>query len=342
MRTFILSDIHIGCRNSKSVFFEQVKRVFEGIKKDIREGDEVLILGDIFDNRNYITIQALDCAKYCFDLLKDYKITAFLGNHDIHLTNKLRPNSVEPFLGLYPNIKIVMEPTEIKLNGEHRSLLVPWIVPSAEYVWKKLIRESSAEYCFGHFDIIGCSFNKYTKNMDHGLEQSDFFTFKEVYSGHYHYASEMSNITYLGSQYQMTWDDLGEKKYVHILEQDMSMTKVSYCDEIFLEISDQDELPEIPLGSFVRYIMSVDDNIEANRMKSEIMKRGASEVKVILPKANTIKLKTEQLNEELKRGADVADFVVESVDNAETEGVDKTELKICLKDILTKAREDVA
>lgn len=208
--------------------------------EQVQPEDIVCVLGDVFDNRNSITHKAMALGKKLFEeLSKNCKqIHIILGNHDIHFTNRLFPNSVHPLLEHISNVTIYTEPTELLL-GANKVLLVPWIVPDRMSSVEAKIKASSASICMGHFDIIGFNFNKTTVNKNHGFDPKVFNKFDQVYTGHYHISSEMKNILYMGAQYQMTWDDWGEEKYfISILENDGTDIAKYYTDsELFIRVN---------------------------------------------------------------------------------------------------------
>ena len=51
-----------------------------------------------------------------------------------------------------------------------------------------------------------------------GMSDSDLRRFEMVLSGHFHNKSSRNNVHYLGTQYQITFHDLNEKKGFHILD----------------------------------------------------------------------------------------------------------------------------
>ena len=52
----------------------------------------------------------------------------------------------------------------------------------------------------------------------HGMNADIFGNYEMVLSGHFHTKSSKNNVHYLGSQFEMTWADVDDPKYFHILD----------------------------------------------------------------------------------------------------------------------------
>ena len=51
-----------------------------------------------------------------------------------------------------------------------------------------------------------------------GMENEIFKKFDTVLSGHFHHKSDNGNVYYLGTPYELTWQDYADKKGFHIFE----------------------------------------------------------------------------------------------------------------------------
>jgi hypothetical protein len=54
--------------------------------------------------------------------------------------------------------------------------------------------------------------------MHEGMDHKIFDKFDAVYSGHYHHKSTEGNINYLGTPYELTWQDYQDEKGFHVFD----------------------------------------------------------------------------------------------------------------------------
>ena len=176
--------------------------------------------GDIFDRRKYINFNSLKLSRqYFFDKLIEYDITMVVwpGNHDTHLKTSLEGNAPSLLLKEYKdNITIIEKPTTVKL-GKAAALIIPWICMENNDSCVEAITNSTAELCFGHFEMNG--FEMYKNSIcTGGISKDLFWKFVHVYSGHFHHISTKDNITYIGAPYQMTWADFDDDRGFFVLD----------------------------------------------------------------------------------------------------------------------------
>jgi DNA repair exonuclease SbcCD nuclease subunit len=97
-------------------------------------------------------------------------------------------------------------------------LLLPWICSSNYDESMKIVRETSAQICFGHLEIQGFMMYRDGLACQNGLTPEVFSRFDVVCSGHFHHRSTMENINYLGSPYEMTWSDYNDSRGFHVFD----------------------------------------------------------------------------------------------------------------------------
>lgn len=268
----LISDIHYGCRNNSENYLSIIDNFFRvTLRKTIEERNitDVRILGDLFDCRNNVNVRTMNTVLSMFRWysqdLPHIKFKILLGNHDIYYKNRIDINSIE-CLRSEPNIEIIDEITIEKINDK-KIITFPWIVEGSdiEARFKAYCNGSETfDVCFGHFEIRGFEITK-GRLDEEGNEQSKYSNFKRVFSGHYHIRSTKKHITYLGCPYQLTWNDYGDKKGIHIYEVNTGETE-------FVENTDS--------PSF--HFIDIKDVIKNN--KKEISKFNGNFIKLVIDK----------------------------------------------------------
>jgi DNA repair exonuclease SbcCD nuclease subunit len=173
----------------------------------------------MFDRRKYINYLTLsNCRKYFFDTLRDREIEldVIVGNHDVFYKNTNEVNSPELLLTEYDNIHPYSVATKLNYDGLD-ILMLPWICSDNYQESMNIIKDTSAEVCFGHLELAGFQMYKGQKN-DHGFDSKIFSRFDLVCSGHFHHRSSSGNIHYLGNPYELTWADYEDPRGFHIFD----------------------------------------------------------------------------------------------------------------------------
>lgn len=218
-RVAILGDPHFGAKGASTILLDHQKKFYDFFFETIGDINTVIILGDTFDTRKFTNNYILDQAKKIFfDRLLEKNITTYtiIGNHDCFFRNTLFPNAVETLLAEYTNIIPISSPVTHLIKGID-ICLIPWMCPDNYQNCLDEIETSKSDICIGHFEIGG--FPMYRGVESHGgLSSSIFNRFDKVFSGHYHHRSTNNNISYLGTPYELTWQDYGDAKGFHLFD----------------------------------------------------------------------------------------------------------------------------
>jgi DNA repair exonuclease SbcCD nuclease subunit len=211
----IFSDIHIGLGQDSSLnhkivldFAKWASETF--LNKGI---SDIIIPGDIFHNRNEISVETLSIAKEFFDYFNDFRIFISTGNHDCFLKNKSDINSISILNG-WPNINIIDKKTEILTYKDKKISLVPWGVDANDIPLSDIM--------FGHFEITTFNMNSY-KICDHGMKSESLLSKSPlIISGHFHTKQSRNykngKIVYVGSPYQQNFGDCNEDRGIYALD----------------------------------------------------------------------------------------------------------------------------
>jgi DNA repair exonuclease SbcCD nuclease subunit len=222
MKICILGDTHFGARGDSLDFHKYFKRFYDEVLFPYLNANDIksiFQMGDLFDRRKFINFNTLHlCREYFFDRCQilGIKVYTLLGNHDITFKNTLEINSTGLLLNEYENIEYYDSFETVEFDGVKIDV-VPWICDDNKQEIFNQMKQSTAQICFGHFEIAGFEMEK-GMICDHGLDKKILSKYDIVLSGHFHHKSTNDNITYVGTPYEMTWSDHNDQKGFHIFD----------------------------------------------------------------------------------------------------------------------------
>jgi DNA repair exonuclease SbcCD nuclease subunit len=232
----IIGDLHFGIKMSDDRFTEyQVEEWKKFISGYCRVNDvkQLIILGDFFDNRNYLSVKMLHIIESQI-IDQDMEVILIVGNHDTLYRNTNEVNAPRLIFGRHKNIRIIDKPEEAYID-DVKCLLLPWINKANKKECAAAIKKTGAEYCFGHLELNDFQMTSGIKCTD-GMSAGLFKKFKAVFTGHFHLVQKMGNIHYLGSFYQTTWADCGDRKQIYLLEDGFKLKPVPMARPVFTKI----------------------------------------------------------------------------------------------------------
>lgn len=253
-KKIFVTDTHLGVRKSSPVYLEVVYNLFVDIcRKAKEEGIKELIhAGDFFDNRKHLTLNTIDYAEKIGSLLSETFENVFfiLGNHDLFYKDQYFPTSHQLFTR-YENIHIIHTPTV-----HDNILMIPWILEGDD---TSDLFKLKADYCIGHFDIIGAKMGLKTEAKEGRFSFLQFGKFKGVYSGHFHTPGTYGNVTYLGAPYHMTFNDGGPRGYYIFDDGDLEFVEWSGYPQFVHIIARDDLYNECDIkGKMVKLVFQTD------------------------------------------------------------------------------------
>ena len=221
--------------------------------------------------------------------MRDFDVRIVLGNHDLYYENSYDTSSLSILENL-PNVKVYRNGIEEDEIIGYRFVFFPWIIPDAMPEAVKKLEEMANEpddvkrktVIVGHFDILGMVMEGKNVSVE-GMDRNLFFKAARLtISGHYHGQSHVkstnSTILYVGSPYQMTFNNVGEKHGYWVME---SSGKFSFTENTvspkFVDVWDTNDLDNLPdLGNcFVRLYSSNENTAEQdfnNKVRIEVKK----------------------------------------------------------------------
>ena len=256
MKAVILNDTHFGYKNDSCIVMDYFLSFFKDqLFPYLKEHNikTIFHLGDLFDRRKYVNFKTLHrVQKEFFEPLQEMgiKVHIICGNHDIYYRNTNAINSLQELAGHYPNWSVYSEPTEIHLSSGCVALL-PWINPENEEAAAKFLSETSCTVLLGHLELCGFQSIRGVF-IDQGYEAKHFDKFEYVLTGHYHIKSSRDSIHYLGTQYQMSFSDVWEKKGFHVFDfQERTLEFVENPKKLFYTLDyDEDNKETLDYDSF--------------------------------------------------------------------------------------------
>lgn len=224
-KIFLIGDTHIGLGypNKTERWLQVHKEYFEHfliptLNENVKKGDIIIHLGDLFDNRNVIPINLLNFAMDQIEKIS--KIAPFhiiVGNHDCWSRSSDEINTIRPFKYI-PNVSIYDKVSTLEFNGK-KLLLMPYFDKKEDQI-KHINNNKDCDYLFCHSDLNGAKMHLTSvahKNLNK-IEINDFKGFTGVYSGHIHLVQRNKNFTFVGSNFQMDRNDYGDQKGLFVLD----------------------------------------------------------------------------------------------------------------------------
>lgn len=341
----ILGDTHFGVRGDSLKFHTYYERFYEKFMFPYMEEHNIKViyqLGDLFDRRKFVNFNTLaECKRYFFDHLKarGIQLITLLGNHDIFWKESLAVNAQSLILGEYDNITVIDKPT--RMHEDNASIdLIPWICKENESDVFSFIDNSKSDLCLGHFEIAGFPMYRGMVAED-GLSHDMFAKYERVLSGHYHTRSKQENIEYIGTPYEMTWQDAADPKGFSVFDTDtreLTFMQNPFTIHEKIEYNDKEQEPidlttiEIKDKYIKLVVINKTDLYKFDRFVNQLYEQQPYEVKIIedLSEFNEGTIDSE-INLE-----DTVSILGNYIDSVQTEG-DKEAIKTFVKALYIEA-----
>ena len=296
MKIAIITDTHFGARNDSVQFDEYFYQFYEGQffpylqKHNIKT---VLHLGDVLDRRKFVSYRIAKNFRERFILpfqALDIELHALVGNHDIFYKNTNDVNSLQELINeRYKKIHLYPEAQEVTFDGLP-ILFMPWI-NSTNYIYSMgMIDETKADICMGHLDINGFAMNKGQILAEHGYDKSTFRRFDTVMSGHFHHKSDDGQIFYLGTPYELYWNDHNDPKGFHVFDTETREltrieNKLTIFDKIYYDDT-ENNYENVDVRKYEKkyvklIVVNKKDLYQFDRFVDNLLRADTHEVKII-------------------------------------------------------------
>jgi DNA repair exonuclease SbcCD nuclease subunit len=290
----LITDQHFGARTGSTIIIDHQRKFYNEVffpYLDKNNINTVIILGDTFDTRKFTNNYVIEQSKlFFFNQLKDRNITVYMivGNHDIYFKQTIYPNTPSLLLAEYDNINLIEYAQTVSIKGIDVAM-IPWICNDNYEECYEEIRSSLSDICMGHFEIGG--FQMYRGVESHGGMSSLMFDrYDKTFSGHYHHRSTKNNITYLGTPYEITWQDYADPKGFHMF--DLATRELEFIEnpnKLFVKLEYNDlnqepvDLSNIDIkDTYVKLIVvNITDYYKYDTFLTKLYNKGAHEIKII-------------------------------------------------------------
>ena len=352
MKIAIINDTHCGIKNGSDVYLDNAEAFYSKVFFPYLEEHnikKILHLGDYYDHRRFVNFKALERNRHMFlDVLREKKLTMDIipGNHDVYYKNTNGLCSLKELLGHYTDcVNIHMDPTEwfpamYKEDSTLKVGLVPWICDENEKECMEFIQNTDAPILFGHFELAGFKFMAHANIKSHGMGTEIFNRFDSVYSGHYHTKSSDGNVSYLGTQVELTWSDAHDPKYFHVFDtetREMEPIRNPYVlfKKLYYSDDEQSDISDVS-GKYVKIIVSEkNDHYAFDKYIDKVQALNPLDLKIV---ENFGDLSAENIEDEEINLEDTQTLLNTYVDALESH-LDKTKLKNLLSELHTEALE---
>lgn len=222
MKIWVLSDTHIGFKNGNREWFGIFedcynKFILPLFEEKVSPGDILVHCGDVFEERQSVNLYAITTAVKVFETLDTMfsSIHIICGNHDVQNDRNNDITSLDS-LRYIGHISVYREPAKIEAGGKTVSL-IPWEKDNGKFL-ESLSAHAGSDYVFCHADILGATMNASKVKSDKGVDISGLKNARNIYSGHIHYRHRYNNVTFVGSPYSMTFNDVDNAKGVYSID----------------------------------------------------------------------------------------------------------------------------
>lgn len=245
----MITDTHFGCRGGSIEFYRAMRDFIHlQVVPYLKQNDisELYILGDFMDNRRstdyrITTLVSEEILGYLDS--EGIAVVMFCGNHDIFYRHSNEIVSYETFYEFDDMSSHLVTNKPYEYNNV---LLMPWINQENYAECIDAIENTKCEYMMGHLEIDGAKM--YANSVsEHGMSATLFKKFKRVFSGHFHHASTLANINYIGAAGYYNWQDFNDFRGMSIYDTDTDTVtqianehcmfmRLDYSEDVSLDI----------------------------------------------------------------------------------------------------------
>lgn len=216
----ILADIHLGYANRRNDIFWALGVVRSYCRN--HDIDTIIVLGDLFHDRQHLSIEIL-CKAY--DFFKEAKEqcrqswVAFPGNHDMFLKHSWDINSIRP-LG---ELLTIIDTVKILEIDDRRYWVLPFVYSESAYM--RILERIEKQADKDDVLLTHVGVNNAIQNVCFLLQRWSTVSFVQskfnrIYAGHFHLCQQVQNLWYPGSIIPFKFDEGDHDHGFFVFDQD--------------------------------------------------------------------------------------------------------------------------
>ena len=294
MKVAIINDTHFGARNDNQNFNEYFYKFYENIFfPTLKErGIKTCVhMGDVVDRRKFISYRiANDFRKrFIAPFQRDgIDLHIIIGNHDTYYKNTNEVNAMEELVG-QDRFKIYTNPEVVEFDDVPIQF-IPWINSGNYDVSMAALSRSHAQIAMGHLEIDGFEMYRGGHRHEGSYNKQLFNRFDIVMSGHFHHKSDDGHVYYLGTPYEIYWNDWQDPKGFHIFDTETrELERIVNPYTLFEKIYYDDAGDDYSKHDFGKYrekyvkliVVNKKDLYGFDQFVDKLLKADAHEVKII-------------------------------------------------------------
>ena len=294
MKVAIINDTHFGARNDNQNFNEYFYKFYENIFfPTLKErGIKTCVhMGDVVDRRKFISYRiANDFRKrFIAPFQRDgIDLHIIIGNHDTYYKNTNEVNAMEELVG-QDRFKIYTNPEVVEFDDVPIQF-IPWINSGNYDVSMAALSRSHAQIAMGHLEIDGFEMYRGGHRHEGSYNKQLFNRFDIVMSGHFHHKSDDGHVYYLGTPYEIYWNDWQDPKGFHIFDTETrELERIVNPYTLFEKIYYDDISNDYSKHDFDKYwekyvkliVVNKKDFYAFDQFVDKLLKADAHEVKII-------------------------------------------------------------
>jgi DNA repair exonuclease SbcCD nuclease subunit len=349
LKIAIVTDTHFGARNDNQNFNEYFYKFYENIffpTLKQRGITTCVHMGDVVDRRKFISYRIANdfrkrfIAKFQQDAIDLHII---IGNHDTYYKNTNDVNSMEELVG-QDRFKIYTNPEVVEFDGVPIQF-IPWINSGNYDESIAALSRSPAQIAMGHLEIDGFEMHKGGHRHEGSYNAEMFRRFDIVMSGHFHHKSDDGHVYYLGTPYEIYWNDWQDPKGFHIFDTETrELERIVNPYTLFEKIYYDDTSIDYSEHDFDKYkekyvkliVVNKKDLYVFDQFVDKLLKADAHEVKIIEDFSD---LDAENVSDDIVENTeDTMTLLSKYIDELDVD-LEKDRLKNKMRELYTEAQD---